>query len=302
MSPRRNGIPQSESPRPARYFDLPIKIRYQILDLLLVRGHVSIASPGAILQRYPHWNHPAPTWSLLNVSRQMQAEATSVVFSAKNTFFLPSGPHSSSQIAWPMMMMPFIRRLDCAFHMGDAEGHRRPIEVFKLAEERHRDLDPQVPFESLTSGERAEAIHDIKNDLLFEVWQKSFFSFTNRPLDLLRLDISVCRCQRGCCRLGVEVFGMLDWSVWSSPERIEVFGAVERDHDELRLVLERKGIHAERIFFVDNQGCECAENACDTEDGDTEGADGECSDYGGAESSNTESCNTCTSGPDLVVS
>lgn len=74
---------------PFRFFDLPFEIRSQILRYCLVRGKVAYGSTSIIRLRFPGWRHEPPQWTLLNaVSRQMQREASDVVFSSLNTFFL----------------------------------------------------------------------------------------------------------------------------------------------------------------------------------------------------------------------
>lgn len=151
-------------------------------------------------------------------------------------------------------MLPPIKRLDCPFHMGDFEENRQ--ETLMIAMERHVELNPQLPFEDLTSEEKADFIHGVETDRLRDEWLARIDTFLSLELDYLRLDVTSCRCQAGCCRFDVYVLGMLRFSAPVHPKRLEIFGALERDQDRLRQTLERNNIPKEDIFFVDSPGYE----------------------------------------------
>ena len=51
--------------RRLHYFDLPLDIRYTILETLLVRGKVPASEGTDVTLRFLPWKHPPPQWSLL---------------------------------------------------------------------------------------------------------------------------------------------------------------------------------------------------------------------------------------------
>ena len=81
-------------------------------------------------------------------------------------------------------------------------------------------------------------------------------------LDLLRLDLTNCRCPVGCCRMGPFLLEILDANPQHEdcgyPKRVEILGILEREQHACRDVLaQRSGIPLDRVFFVDNLGCTC---------------------------------------------
>lgn len=126
-----HSTPHSRREDPFRYFDLPIEIRYDILGFLLVRGTVTLRRDVAGKRRLRYWDHERPEWALLSVvSRQMQRDASDVVYSAKNRFFVPLG--SIDDDGWWCIPRPFpqVKRLDIAFDMQDITENIREMRFF----------------------------------------------------------------------------------------------------------------------------------------------------------------------------
>ena len=72
----------------------------------------------------------APPALLSVVSRQMQRDASDVVYSAKNRFFVPLG--SIDDDGWWCIPRPFpqVKRLDIAFDMQDITENIREMRFF----------------------------------------------------------------------------------------------------------------------------------------------------------------------------
>lgn len=76
-------------------------------------------------------------------------------------------------------------------------------------------------------------LHHANTFWLLHVWERKIESFRVLDLDLLRLDLSDCRCQSGCRRLGKDLLENLafDDTAASCPRRLESIGALEEEED-----------------------------------------------------------------------
>lgn len=198
------------------------------------------------------------------VSRQMQKEASDVVYSAKNTFFVPLG--SINRDGWWCIPRPFpqVKRLDIAFDMQDVEENSAyTLALVKSWRDRPDRTPGTTPFEELTDAERWDLLHeDKKGALTFDVWpSKTKACMEINNLDLLRVDLTSCRCLVGCCRMGPILLEFLDIDHdedYRYPKRIEIVGILEREQDACRDALAQYGqVPLDRVFFVDNPGCIC---------------------------------------------
>lgn len=205
--------------------------------------------------------HPA---LLSAVSRQMQKEASDVVYSAKNTFFVPLG--SMNDDGWWCIPRPFpqVKRLDIAFDMRDVvENSAYTLALVKSRQDGPNRTSGRTPFEELTDAERWYLLHEEKKGLLaFDVWPyKTIACMRISNLDLLRLDLTNCRCLVGCCRMGPDLLESLDIhhdEDYEYPKRIEIVGILEREQQACTDALAQYGqIPLDRVFFVDSPGCTC---------------------------------------------
>ena len=249
------------TPTSFRYFDLPIEIRYNILENLLVRGKVAMRSC-LIRQRFPSWRHASPQWSLLKgVSRQMQREASDVVFSSKNTFFSPLGAICDEEKWFLPNQLPPIKKLDCVFDMRDI--NEASFWTFQHVKQWHDSFNvtPDIPFESLSSGEKLELLHGSKRQALMYDWVDKVKAVFGLELELLRFDLTDCRCPAVCCRLGEGVLSLISHDENTSfeyPKRLEIVGALKTEEKPLRAMLRRcSDLLEERVIFIDTPGCSC---------------------------------------------
>ena len=240
------------------FFDLPRELRIIILDLLLVKGKVALTS---LTGRFPHWKHEQPSWGLLQaVSRQMQAEASKIFYSAKNTFFVPplrTRDHRGfpNKCHFPIHM----KRVDCELNMTDCQMTH--AEVYEVVKKRCPFNAQHVPFSDWSRNNIQEAIHEALSDIIYRLWAEVTYAFLRPPtLDLLRVDLTNCRCPVGCCRLGkVFAFHMLFLtSDAMQPKRFELCGLSDEDRYALRVQLKKQEVTWEHdVFLIDQAGCTC---------------------------------------------
>ncbi|MCJ1456871.1 hypothetical protein MMC28_007237 [Mycoblastus sanguinarius] len=247
-----------------RLFALPAEIRYQVLELLLVRNNVALAPDRMIKDRFPHWNHERPSWVLLHINCQLRAEAISILFSAKTTFFLPLreidvGTHSrslSDLLGIPEHLIPTIKKLDCAFDRRDAtQTGFLQLELSSLSA-------CETSMERDSRDERNKMLHDAKVSELRDVWQDKIEALLDLKLDVLRLDVTHSKCLFRCCRLAWCVLEALYLPTPSREDigskRIEVFGALQEERDEWAAIMQNTvGVLRDDVIFVDTPGCTC---------------------------------------------
>ena len=215
-----------------------------------------------IHQRFPSWKHPPPQWSLLKgVSRQMQREASDVVYSSQNTFFSPVGAICDEERWFLPARLPPIKKLDCVFDMRDI--NEASFWTFQHVKEWHDSFNvtPGIPFESLSSGEKSELLHGSKRQALMDDWGDKVNAVLGLELDLLRFDLTDCRCPSGCCRLGESVLSLIihdENTTLKYPKRLEIVGALKTEEEPLRAMTRRcSDILEERLVFIDTPGCFC---------------------------------------------
>ena len=234
---------------PFPFFDLPKEVRYMILELLLVRGQVALCPDREIRERIPEWIQQRPEWAVLAVNRQMSAEAADILFSSRNTFFIPFGG-VQFVASWPP-----IRKLDCAFSIRDfPQGFSTSLSDFsneRFAYDRHHG---QGSFERLPRGTKLEILHERKLVWLRSIWgslAEAIMSF-HVGLELLRIDLRNCRCPIGCCWLGLDVLTLLEGfgDESSAPRRIEIFNVPEQEEPAMTDIL---WMRYESVSFVKHE-------------------------------------------------
>lgn len=218
----------------------------------------------AVKQRLRYWDHERPEWALLSaVSRQMQREASDVVYSARDTFFVPLG--SIDDDGWWCIPRPFaqVKRLDIAFDMQNiTENIAYTLQCVKYRQDKLDGTPGRTPFEELTNAERWDLLHEKnKEGFTFDIWPSTISACIGIDgLDLLRLDLTNWRYPVGCCRMGHTLLGYLDGNGYNyrHPKRIEIVGMLEREQHICRDMLAHSGkIPLDCVFFVDGQGCTC---------------------------------------------
>jgi len=251
---------ERRSKLPFPYFELPKEIRFMILELLLVRGNVAMSREWPAKYRFPSWNFERPQWALRAVNRLMRAEAAEVVFSSKNTFFVPLGGVQPGKRRLHMfaskMPWPPIKRLDCAFDMRDnVDDSYCNLWNFNSEKEFYDQDFGEGCFERLTREEKWDIIHEAKVDDLMEAWQSYVEAIEPMNLDLLRLDLTDCRCSAGCCRLGRQILETFDYNNSDCyPSRIEIVGAQEWEEASVIAAMENRNECLKgRIFLVDRE-------------------------------------------------
>lgn len=215
------------------YFALPKDVRYMILELLLIRGNVALCSDSAIKRRFPVWDAERPQWALRGVNRQMRVEAGDIVFSSRNTFFAPCGAALPNVPGHPW---PPVRRLDCAFDIRDVqlESHLSLNDYW--TERRIHEISPgREEFDQRPLNERMSILHERKLIWLRSTWLglAEAIESVSPPLDLLRLDLTNCRCPWACCRLGEDVVQLFGGFETGKPRRIEIVGAEEHEKEKI---------------------------------------------------------------------
>ena len=154
-----------------------------------------------------------------------------------------------------MRALPPVKRLDCAFDMRDITDNSFAIlQRFRAANGLLRGGDD---FEHLSWIDRSRLLHDVSDAELLCVWTRKIKAFIVLDLDLLRLDLSNCRCLSGCCRLGKAVLENLrfDDTAAGYPRWIELIGALEGVEDRWRAAVRRgRDVPFERVFFVGAPG------------------------------------------------
>ena len=248
------------------FFDLPPEIRMTILELLLVKEKVAL-TPNThqrveeMALRFPQWQHEPPEWGLLEaVSRQMQAEASAIFYSAKNTFFLPAQRglhyhHENIEYFFPYD----IKRIDCEFSMEDFTfSHAVTYEAVK---KMHPFNAQQVAFANWSRDEIQRAIHQALCDEIHRYWNRAKHAcLCSWALDLWRIDLTNCRCPAGCCRLAPTfAYDLLRETQHDEQhKRFEFRGLSVEERDKLQVMLEENGVTpAYEVFFIDQAGCTC---------------------------------------------
>ncbi|KAL8828033.1 MAG: hypothetical protein Q9191_002826 [Dirinaria sp. TL-2023a] len=242
------------------FFGLPKEIRYMILELLLVRGQVALCPDSEIKRRFPTWKQKRPEWAVRAVNRQMRAEAGDIVFSSRNTFFVPNrGSNPSCQVGWSYWLpWPPIRSLDCGFTLCDIpHSHSASISDFAVEKAAYDREFGTGAFESLPHYTKLSILHERKLVGLRSSWLSLVEAIlgSDLPLELLRLDLTDCRCPIGCCWLGLDVATLFDsFSSGWFPKRTEIIGVPPHEHVDVKNAL-TEGCHERRkdIFFVDRQ-------------------------------------------------
>ncbi len=254
---------------PFPFFDLPTEVRDQILSLLLARGKVALGKETSIRNRFSNWKHEKPMWQLLRVNSQLRAEARAVLFSPRhNTFYLPIGDASKAISEWSIFPLNTfdvnlfaVPKFNCAFDMRDLE-----YTTFNVFEDTKRTYDDesspgQLPFEQLLPFERMDILHDSYREGLLDIWVKLDVLFSKVKISVLQLDISKARCPFGCCRFAKEAVGILKLLRHNPrcfPERIEIFGALQHEKENLKNLIEDHDPTEELNYrFVDTPGCTC---------------------------------------------
>lgn len=182
---------------------------------------------------------------LSGVSRQMQKEASDVVHSAKNTFIVPLG--SIDDCWWIPRPFPQVKRLDIGFDMRDMkEDSAYTLDCVKRWHDGPDRTPGATPFEELTNAGRWDLLHEENEEALTcYVWPyKTDACIRINSLDLLRLDLTNCRCPVGCCRLGPTLLGFLDndnEEGYQYPKRIVIVGILEREENACRDALAQHG-------------------------------------------------------------
>ncbi|MDI1492805.1 MAG: hypothetical protein OHK93_004588 [Ramalina farinacea] len=193
----------------------------------------------------------------------MQAEASEIFYSAKNTFFLPGvgGLHYNDEnISYVFPIN--IKRIDCEFSMEDFTiNHADTYEAVK----RMRPFNAQqVPFANWSRDEIQLAIHQELCDAIYSYWHRlKIACLSSWALDLWRIDLTNCRCPVGCCRLGPTfAFDLLRETQHDvEHKRFEFRGLSNEERDQLRVMLEDNEVTPEyEVFFIDQAGCTCTED------------------------------------------
>ena len=254
---RRGGFP---------FFNLPPEIRTTILELLLVKEKVAL-TPNThqrveeMAVRFPQWQHEQPEWGLLEaISRQMQAEASEIFYSAKNTFFLPAqrGLHYNHEDI--EYFFPYdIKRIDCEFSMEDFTMTH--ADAYKGVEKMHPFNSQEVPFATWSRDEIQLAIHQTLLNTLHRYWNRAKLAcLSSWALDLWRIDLTDCRCPAGCCRLAPTfAYDLLRETRHDAQhKRFEFRGLSIEERDKLQVMLEENVVTpAYEVFFIDQAGCTC---------------------------------------------
>lgn len=175
------------------------------------------------------------------------------VCSGKNTFYLPFGELGQFP-DWAyrtMRTIPLVKKLDCAFDMRDVAENSFALVQGLRAGNRLDAVGED--FERLSRNDRWELLHRANTFELMYVWVMKIDAFLALDLDLLRLDLSNCRCPIGCCRLWKELLENLafDDTAERYPKRIEIVGAMKEEEDLWRATIRGcSEIPLERVFFV----------------------------------------------------
>ena len=226
-----------------RFFDLPIEIRLKILELLLVKTKVALLpthlkNAGLFLRdRFPDWNHEPPGWNLVQgLNRQMQREASDVLYSAKNLFVLPLA-YASNRESLVGPLPPKIKRLDIGFDMRDIDLDRAA--ALSETKEYLANRTPPVEVHDLPSQELLAETHEIMDLRMDTHWAELIETCLKLDLDVLHIDLTNCRCPLGCCRKAVYVVFHVEHalkqngSLCKCPQRIEL--AEAHGHDRMEI-------------------------------------------------------------------
>ena len=108
--------------------------------------------------RFPQWQHEQSEWGRLEaISRQMQAEASEIFYSAKNTFFLPAQPGLHYNREDTDYILPInIKRIDCEFNMDNFTMIHR--EAYKHVKKMLPVNAQQIPFADWSRDEFSQHI------------------------------------------------------------------------------------------------------------------------------------------------
>lgn len=262
-SPQATPSP-SDSSKAWGFYNLPAEIRVQILEAALIRGKVALCPLRHIRERLPHWNHSPPVWGLLKaVSRRMQADAGHVVFSADNTFFLPIGDvmghfaasaESEGRGEGGGGVLSRVRALDCPFDLRECLGDETDGEgeggsLYQMAWD-------WVKRVSKYDSQRTVMKHPRSDELLLDRWVPRAKILDMLDLRLLRLDLSGCRCDRGCCRAIYFLLSaiMQGGRNFERLERLEIVGLKGWEARGFRSGFCDEGLRGRMWFF---EHCRC---------------------------------------------
>lgn len=244
-----------DSPTVRGFYDLPAEIRDQILEAALIRGSVALCPLRDIRERVPHWNHSPPVWGLLKaVSHRMQLDASQVVFSASDTFFLPAGETDHFAAVGSGGLLQRVQNLDCAF------DRHKPFEddetILRMAFDLSWRVDKTKPFWNKTPEQQRMLMHRCGETILWDRWLARARVLEKLHLRLLRLDFSNAHCLHGCCRPVYQFLCSIFEKAHSFPrvERLEIVGPDEID---IRLFWMNHEDLQNRVFFVEALSCTC---------------------------------------------
>lgn len=112
-------------------------------------------------------------------------------------------------------------------------------------------------FEWLSRNDEWELWHRASTFELLCVWTTKIGAFLALGLDLLRLDLSNCRCESRCCKLWNELIQSLrfDDIAGRYPRWDEVVSAHEEEEELWSATVRRgSGIPLDRVFFIGATG------------------------------------------------
>ena len=168
--------------------------------------------------------------------------------------------------------LPEVQRLDCAFDFRDTKLNNMGIFLqtcleldFSDGSDDDNDED-EVKFkvDRLSQAQRWERLHACGIESLETIWLERLELCLEYERDLLRLDISSCRCAHGRCRLGVKMVLLLHEDADTEdrparyPRNIEIVGALNSERKETETIfLNCKKVSMENVTFTNERGCQC---------------------------------------------
>lgn len=228
---------------------MPKNIRCVILELLLVYGNVAVSPDRAIKARFPKWDFKRPEWALRAVNRQMRLEADGIVFSTRNTFFMPLGWQSHYLDLWPP-----VRKLDMAFDMRDfSDSTGMNLAIYRRDKAAFDAANGEGAFDQLNRNDRWDMLHETQNAELIHSWLAWGIPRDQMDLDLLTMDFTNLRCAAGCCRLLPVVEAIHDKFLHRWPKRIDIVGAEASESAAIVRAFET-GSHTEPTIAYDSGG------------------------------------------------
>ncbi|KAI9706008.1 MAG: hypothetical protein M1836_005414 [Candelina mexicana] len=233
---RNLGTPKPEQ-KFERFMDLPLEIRMNIYEYLLVVGKVFRCAKSQDDPRYTGWKeYESPNTQLFAVSHQFKKETENMYYS-KNLFVLSRGMVSvgplnpEGQIPYPRFLFPQpnikdVRSLSVCFDARDME----PRSHWDIVSTVETVLDTKFGngyFQNLPPDGRQLTIHLQAKRILQEIiWAQKFgAAFKSLELNFLQVDLSRCYCSYGCHRYAVDAATFLGPFDTKPPKRIEIIGA-----------------------------------------------------------------------------